>query len=256
MDMDVTQTRILVVDDDALSRELIALLLEREGYEVETADSGDEALRHLVEAMGAQPSVVLADMQMPGIAGVELVRRMRALCGVGTVLLAMSGSSPEEATRREFDGFLRKPFTMEALAAAIVGGSAEAEDGARRDASALDESVYKKLSASMPRKRLQQLYALCLSDTEMRLGLMRRAQSNGDGDSYRREAHAIKGGCGMVGAMELQRLATLMEEPPLSGTNHVVSFDEFNAACERLRRILDERASGEKTSGIPGEGAL
>jgi len=171
-----------------------------------------------------------------------LARRLRGLCGAGTVLLAMSGSEP--AVRQEFDGFLLKPFTIAALEAAIAGGSSESLDGAAgRDVPALDEGVYRKLVGSMRSERLEQLYALCLSDAEARIVRMRRAASDGDDAGYKREAHAIRGSCSMVGAVELQTLATSMEERGLSHANHVASLDEFILACERLRRILVARES-------------
>src|ERR1700679_2747867 len=99
MSIDTVPVRILVVDDDAVSREVIALLLEGEGYEVKTVDSGDEALLHLIAITDWRPGVVLTDVQMPGLAGGELARRLRDLCGGGTILLAMSGSEPDEAVR-------------------------------------------------------------------------------------------------------------------------------------------------------------
>jgi CheY-like chemotaxis protein len=254
MNADVVPVRILVVDDDDVSREVIALLLAQAGYAVESADSGDAALLQLRAATDGPPAVVLTDLQMPGTAGGELGRRMRALCGAGTLLLAMSGSEPEGAVRREFDGFLLKPFTMEALASAIAGGSSESvSEGGRRNVSALDESVYRKLVVAMRRERLEQLYALCLNDAEARIAGMRRSASGGDDAAYRREAHAIKGGCGMVGAAELQKLATSMEERGLGDANHVASLDEFMLACERLRRMLIARASGENAPKAQGE---
>jgi len=256
MNIEMVPVRILVVDDDAVSREVIALHLEQAGYEVETAESGEAALLRLGAGAGLWAGVVLTDVQMPGIAGEELVRRLRGLCGEGTVLLAMSGSEPEGAVRREFDGFLLKPFTMEALAAVIAGGSSGSVDGAAgRDVPTLDESVYRKLVGSMRGERLEQLYALCLSDAETRVAGMRRAASGGEDAAYRKEAHAIKGSCGMVGAAELQRLATSMEEQGLGDANHVASLDEFMLACERLRRILVAHASEENVPRTQGEDA-
>jgi HPt (histidine-containing phosphotransfer) domain-containing protein len=90
----------------------------------------------------------------------------------------------------------------------------------------------------MQKDRLDQLYTLCLGDAERRIATMRRAACEGDDDAYRREAHSLKGGCGMVGAVELQKLATSMEKQGLGVTNHVATLDEFILGCERLRRIL------------------
>jgi HPt (histidine-containing phosphotransfer) domain-containing protein len=188
----------------------------------------------------ALPGVVLTDMQMQGTAGGELARRLRELCGDSAVLLAMSGSMPEEAVRRAFDKFLMKPFTMAEVRAAITGCSADS-GGRGIGGNALNEGVYEKLAGSMRPERLWQLYALCLEDAEKRVAEMRQASMKGNDVAYRREAHAIKGGCGMVGAEHMQKLATSMETRGLDDTNHVASLDEFTLACERLRRILVAR---------------
>jgi CheY-like chemotaxis protein/HPt (histidine-containing phosphotransfer) domain-containing protein len=256
MDTALGPGRILVVDDDAVSREVFSLLLLRQGYGVETADSGEAALLHL-RAMGdAPPKIILADMQMPGISGYELATQLREVCGAGTMLLAMSGSEPGLEARRSFDGFLLKPFTMDDLTAVIAGSSSKVANGANHeDGSALDEDVYKKLAASMKKEKLEQLYALCLADAQRRIGAMQLAASEGDDAAYRREAHALKGGCGMVGAVELQNLATSMEKQGLSVTNHVVTLDEFILGCDRLRRILIAHENREQQSSLSGEDA-
>src|ERR1700678_1041310 len=87
----VMPVRVLVVDDDAVSREVFALLLRGAGYAVETADSGDAALVHLQTAHPL-PDVVLTDLQMPGTSGAELAHQLRKLCGASTKLLVMSAS--------------------------------------------------------------------------------------------------------------------------------------------------------------------
>jgi CheY-like chemotaxis protein/HPt (histidine-containing phosphotransfer) domain-containing protein len=247
--------QILVVDDDALSRQVFALLLHSAGYSAETADSGDAALLYLQTAHPL-PQVVLADLQMPGTTGNELARQLRRLCSPSTMLLAMSASAPDDESDREFDGFLLKPFTMETLAAAISGatpGATKGSNGAR--ATVLDDAVYRKLAESMRPSQLEQLYALSLTDAKGRLAAMQRAASESDDAAYKREAHAIKGGCGMVGAIELQMLATSMEKRGLSD-DHVASLNEFIVACERLRRMLVEREIiHDRASGVSGEDA-
>src|SRR5258707_7966383 len=228
--------QVLVIDDDDLSREVLALLLHTAGYAVETADSGDAALLHLQTAQ--LPDVVLTDLQMPGTTGSQLALRLRGKCGPATMLLAMSASAPDDGSDREFDGFLVKPFKMETFTVAITGKAAKAaKESNVATAAVLDDAVYSKLAGSMPLPRLYQLYALCLSDTERRLETMRQAVSGNDDAAYKREAHAIKGGCGMVGALQLQTLATSMEERGLSD-DHVASLKEFVVACERLRGML------------------
>lgn len=252
----IVPLRILVVDDDALSREVLTLLLEHAGYTVEVSHSGDAATRSLQSAE-ALPDVVLADMQMPGTSGKALARELRKLCGTSTKLLAMSGSVPDDEAVREFDGLLLKPFTMSELTAAITtnGVSGEVSNGAvSQSRASLDEAIYQKLAGSMRSERLEQLYELSLSDIEQRVAHMREAASNKDDASYRREAHAIRGGCGMVGAVELQGLVASMEEKGIEA-NHVASLNELILASQRLRRILMARRVDGRPSPYGGERA-
>ncbi len=69
------QEPILIVDDNPMNLKLARLLLELEGYQVETAQSSDEALRRLE---GFQPELILMDLQMPGEDGIELTRQLKA----------------------------------------------------------------------------------------------------------------------------------------------------------------------------------
>ena len=235
--------RILVIEDDALSREVLVLLLEHAGYEVETAISGDAAMHQLSMPLAQSPHVVLADMQMPGISGGALARALRERCGRDTLLLAMSGSMPKDEATRDFDGLLLKPFTMSELTTAITANGDAAKVPANtvyQNLTSLDEAVYEKLAASMRRERLDQLYDVCLEDAEERIARMRQAASDRDSAAFQREAHALKGGAGMVGATELQTLSSSLEKDGLHA-NHVASLDELILACDRLHRILRAR---------------
>ena len=75
---------------------------------------------------------------------------------------------------------------------------------------------------------------------------MRRLADAHDGATFIREAHAIKGGCGMLGATELHGMAAELEKNGLDagtteGTQEVNSLDELSAACDRLERMLGSR---------------
>jgi CheY-like chemotaxis protein len=240
--------RLLLIEDDELTREVLTLQMIAQGYQVETAESGDAALLKL-EQMQHRPDAVLTDLQLPGPSGLELLRLLRAASDAGTTLLAMSASQPNDEILRGFDGFLLKPFTMKQLTAALqldtAGPACIAHTPPATSPSTtspnLDEAVYLRLEGSMPAAQLQQLYALCIDDASARLGRMRLAAADRDDTTYRSEAHAIKGGCSMVGAVELHRLASAAEEGGLPAANHVASLDEMVSACERLHRILIAR---------------
>jgi HPt (histidine-containing phosphotransfer) domain-containing protein len=169
----------------------------------------------------------------------------------------MSGSQPKGEAAKGYDGFLLKPFTRQQFAAAVAG-TVRPQAAPTDPAGILDESVFLRFQGSAPLSQALEMYAFCLRDAEKRLAIMRQAASTGDGEAYRKAAHAIKGSCGMLGATELQRLAGAMEDQGLDGANHVASCDEFVLACERLQRILIARETGppgSKTSDLSGEGA-
>lgn len=222
-----------MVDDDALSRELLVLLLAQAGYAAEAVESGAAA----IAALRADSSfdLLLVDLQMPGIAGSVLARELRRT-GAEETLLAMSASQPAKSALEGFDGFLLKPFSMETLAAAIEKKNVTAHQ-ATKDEGVLNEEVYCKLTGSMSAEKLAQLYALCLGDVKRRVEAMRQAAAEGDDAEYRRQAHAIKGGCGLVGATELQTIAAKEENRGITA-NHVVSLDEILLACTRLEDML------------------
>jgi CheY-like chemotaxis protein len=240
--------RVLLIDDDELTREVLTLQMRGHGFLVETVDSGEAAVSYLQQPGQRLPDAVLTDLQMPGISGLELSRQLRVAAGAvgssGMPLLAMSASHPDESLTGSFDGFLLKPFTMSQLAEALHRRRVEAPAEEVMEVSlghSLDEAVYSRLAGSMPAEHLQQLYALCLDDAEVRIGRMRLAAAAGDEPAFRKEAHTIKGGCGIVGAVELHRLSDASEEHGIDPANHVASLDEMLMACGRLRRILVAR---------------
>lgn len=98
--------RILVVDDDAMVRESIQLMLEMDGHAIELAGSGPEAL----ERLAAGPyDVVLTDNRMPGMTGLELARRIKDMRPAQLVIL-FSGSPPVGSCS-PCDRVLLKPFS-------------------------------------------------------------------------------------------------------------------------------------------------
>jgi HPt (histidine-containing phosphotransfer) domain-containing protein len=140
-----------------------------------------------------------------------------------------------------YDGFLTKPFSMDDLNALLTASKPAAV--AEKVPDALNETTFVSLKNSMGADQIMALYTLCLDDAVRRIGLMRQAWTADDEPMFVREAHAIKGGCGMVGATELYHLAAAMEEQGFqqdaeSGTV-LGSLDGFVAASERLRRILN-----------------
>ena len=230
---------LLIIDDDELSREVLELLALQAGYTCTTAESGPAALEHLT-ALSTPTQIALTDMQMPGITGQSLARLLRLACGPAAILLAMSGSQPPADSLQGFDGFLLKPFTMEDLSAAVAGISRTPHQPT--EVVVLNQAIYAGFAASMPAAQVHALYTMCVDDADKRLATLEAAADARDADAYTRAAHAIKGGCGMVGATELAALAGAMETNGLPEVGNKAPFAEFMAASARLRRMLNAQS--------------
>jgi CheY-like chemotaxis protein len=234
------QRQVLIIDDDLLIRELIELLLSRRGFAVHQAASGEEALAILANTEELRPSIVLADMQLPGIAGTTLANGLRTLLGGGIRILAMSGSQPDEAELEGFDGFVRKPF-REAALNTFLGEDVPSSEGVDSPASLpLNEEVYEKLASSMSQMQLTKLYQLCLDDCRRRIDVIRQTAGQNNMDACRKEAHTIKGSCGMVGATEIASLGEFIESHGLV-TNPEDALHQMMLACGRLKDQLCAR---------------
>ena len=110
---------ILVVEDDSALREFLCTALADE-FEVECAMSGEEAIER---AQRVRPDVVLLDVMLPGVNGLDVVRRIRsdpALKGIPVlVMTAFSDIEAGEAEAAGADRFLAKPFDLHELTAAV-----------------------------------------------------------------------------------------------------------------------------------------
>ena len=121
---------ILVVDDEPDSREALALVLQLEGWTVETAGSAADAIGC---AMRVRPAVVLCDLALgPGGDGCAVARAVRAEPGLAaTHLFALSGSDTDEARSRARDAgyaeYFLKPVAAAELLARLAAVSTDAE---------------------------------------------------------------------------------------------------------------------------------
>ena len=118
--MTVTETpsRVLVVDDDPTVSEVVARYLERDGYAVETVADGRTALDR---ALAEPPDLVIRDLMLPGIDGLEVCRRLRALAPVPIVILTARGQENDRIVGLDLgaDDYVAKPFSTKELVARV-----------------------------------------------------------------------------------------------------------------------------------------
>ena len=111
-------TRVLVVDDEPQIRKALRLNLVARGYEVELAASGEEAL---IAAGQSRPDVVLLDLGLPGIDGVQVIEGIRGWSDMPIVVLSARGAERDkvDALDAGADDYVTKPFGIEELLARL-----------------------------------------------------------------------------------------------------------------------------------------
>lgn len=111
MDATAESPRILVVDDDPGIRDVIAAILQLDGYAVDTAADGREALDRI---HAQRPALVLLDLQMPGLTGWDVLERLRTeQVDVPVVFMTAGMRAHVEAERHQAAGYLPKPFDID-----------------------------------------------------------------------------------------------------------------------------------------------
>ncbi len=114
----MTDKRVLVVDDDAKTVELVKLYLNRDGYKVLTAYDGVEALRLAREG---HPDLIVLDIMLPGMDGLEVCRTLRSESDVPIIMLTARTTEQERLTGLGLgaDDYVTKPFSPREVAARV-----------------------------------------------------------------------------------------------------------------------------------------
>jgi CheY-like chemotaxis protein len=118
----MTGTLVLIVEDNDKNRKLVRDVLTFKGYEVIESETGEEGVRLAQER---RPSLVLMDIRLPGIDGVEALRRLRAEQTTrGIPVMAMTASVMSEDRQKimaaGFDGYQSKPINVTDFVAAVA----------------------------------------------------------------------------------------------------------------------------------------
>jgi DNA-binding response OmpR family regulator len=110
--------RVLVVDDDANVSEVVTRYLEREGFAVEAVGDGVTALDR---ALAEPPDLVVLDLMLPGLSGLEVCRRLRAMAPVPVIMLTAKGEESDRVIGLELgaDDYVSKPFSPKELTARV-----------------------------------------------------------------------------------------------------------------------------------------
>ncbi len=227
--------KILVADDDPVSLLVVRAFLQRMGHRVATAQNGAEALSLMTME---RPDLVLMDISMPGMDGLETTRRIRALADPDLSRLPVVGMSAH-VFRQEIEGhlaagldrLLTKPVfperlfdTIETLfrepgepQAAEALAEPAGDEAGRSGSPILDEQVLDEDASMLGLAAVTRILETYRSVLPRQLAALEDAAGTGDPAALAKAAHAIKSAAGAVGASRLAQQAGTCEEAAESG---------------------------------------
>jgi PAS domain S-box-containing protein len=227
--------RVLLAEDNEINALLATTILEEAGYGVETVQNGAEA----VEAAGRCAfDLVLMDMQMPVMDGLQATRLIRGLEGpsgqVPIVALTANAmrSDQEACLEAGMDDFISKPLDPEDFLRVVCRFAVNAKCCARSLVVAsqpdiglpdVDDAQLDGLAKLMPPHRLAAIIEGFLSSAHSRLQRIEACASAMDLAAMAREAHDLKGVSGNFGARKLQHLADRLERAAKAGAEGEVT---------------------------------
>lgn len=252
--------RVLVVEDNETNRKVLVSMLERWGCRIDLAENGQEAVDRVTN--GTPPDLVLMDVQMPVMGGIEATERIRdwehAVGRPALPIIALTASAYDEDRQRclasGMNDFLSKPVDFGALQAAmgnwlpaLAPSPAVLADNAGRDPASpvLADSVFDgpamllRMHGDMDLAR--SLVEMVRPDFEQRLEMLQQAVIEGNREEAVRAAHSIKGMALDIEAGSLVRVAKALEGSLRDGES--VGPDRValvGAEYARLRERLDD----------------
>jgi PAS domain S-box-containing protein len=242
--------RVLVAEDNLVNRKLVTRLLEKRGHEVRGVEDGRAALEAIESGGHGRFDVVLMDLQMPFMSGLEATQAIRAhetTSGGHVPIIALTAHAMagdrERCLAAGMDAYLSKPIDVNQMILTIEGfddGTAPsaAAPPAQPSASAIFDEQAALAYTGGDRGLLEEVVALFRSDTPSSLRRIERAVRRGDGEALRAGAHALKGSIATVGSKAGRDAAARLEQIGRSS-----EFDGALEAFAALRdhiRLLDE----------------
>ena len=243
--------RILVAEDNPLNRQMALLLLDKLGYQADTAPNGRIALE-MVQRDGYD--VVLMDVQMPEMDGLEATRNIHERLGQRRprIIAATANATSDERERclaSGMDDYLSKPIRLDELAAALdrqvksqpqKAPAKEAAEPAAVEASAVDASVVGRLRQTFGDAEVVSLIDTFLKEAPGLLVALRSATESDDGDRLRISAHTLKSNAATFGATRLADLSRTIEQLAGAGSTDAARDVVGNAEAEfeRVRTAL------------------
>ncbi|KTT38475.1 histidine kinase [Pseudomonas oryzihabitans] len=237
--------RLLVVEDNALNRQVAAELLLAQGAQVELAEGGLEGVERVLS--GAPLDVVIMDMQMPDIDGLEATRRIRADGRFSTLpILAMTANAShtdrDACLAAGMDDHIGKPIDLELLVSRLQRLTGQEVTATTMVTSVGAERAVEPLSVVLRRfggdaRLFTSLLERFAEDSSQLLAALARAWGADDNEGAVAVLHSLKGSAGTMGA---QRLAARAADGERAGKAGAGIPADVAAELGTLRLLLDE----------------
>jgi two-component system sensor histidine kinase/response regulator len=246
--------RVLVVEDNPINQEVASAMLRKRGHDVTLADNG----RVAVDALRTGSfDVVLMDVQMPELDGIEATRVIRNELRATLPIVALTASVSSEERERCLDagmnGYLTKPFKPHELFATIEGWVPRStEEDAALDDAAVNLNGFREMLAEAGIESVgDRMLRIFLEDSATRMSTLGAVVNGGDAAAIARAAHGLRSGAGNVRADTLARLLQTMEVSAGSGdtaaAQAVLPLVEREYA--RVARFLEETLAAGAAAG-------
>ena len=222
--------RILLAEDNVVNQRVAQLMLEKLGQRADIVSNGVEAVK-----VAAQLSydIILMDMQMPEMDGLEATRRIRGHLPTQRQprIVAMTANALKGDRDRclavGMDDYISKPVKLEELARVLeqcqaqeIAGSvpADAQGSIQTPVPPYSEAVIKNLVSAVGPQAMAEVLNLMINDTPRLLGGLQQALANSDATEFRLYAHTLKSNAMMVGASALVQQLQELESISASGS--------------------------------------
>ena len=258
-----TSLNILVAEDNKTNQIVISKILERAGHTFTIVNNGQEALDILDSSENYTFDIIIFDMQMPVMGGIEATKiyRFTRIGHKALPVIILTANATIEALKEcdeaNVDAYLTKPIETKRLLATInsLAGNTSAKrtnneidftqnmnnevNSPKSDI--IDYAVIDELSLlSDDNKFIKTLIHSFISDTKSLLISMEKALSENNVESYLEFAHALKGSAGSIGALQIHNLCRSVLESKTRESNYLEVLQKTHQAFRKTEKLLLE----------------